>query len=169
MAGYEGAAISADDFLENIGTYWKGATVVSKPTTVPAYTTVPTPSAPAYSPEPDYSVYSFSPSYFAGSTDDFFRSISGAPSVPYVPGISEPPTPLWSMGGDMETMSLEGSIDGGAIGAPRVDESMQANMSRAMLLPDGQPDWGKWLLVLGVIVAVTIIGRELFGQKGSAS
>lgn len=112
----------------------------------------------------------FSPDYYEGSTDDFFRAISGAPSAPWLPGISEPPAPIWSVGGDMDTMTLDGTVTGSelAIGSPRVDESMQSRMSTAMLLPDGKPDYGKWVILAGVLVTLYLIGREM-GRKGSPS
>lgn len=157
MAGYEGAAISADDFLANIGTYWKGATVVGGT------------SAPAPAPESSYAYESFSPaSYYGGDSNQFFYAISGAPSAPYAPGISEAPEPLWAMGGDMETMTIDATINGGGlgIGAPAVDDSMQSRMSNAMILPSGEADWGKWVIVAGVLITLYLIGREM-GRKGS--
>jgi len=112
----------------------------------------------------------FSPDYFGGSTDDFFRAISAAPGAPWTPGISEPPSPLWQAGGDMDTMTLDGTVTGGAfsVGSPSVDDSMQSRMSTAMLLPDGGHDWGKWVIIAGVLVTLYIIGREM-GRKGKPS
>ena len=72
----------------------------------------------------------------------------------------------------MDTMSIAGTLgggggtlDGGAIGAPKVDDSFQSRMAATMALPDGQTDWGKWIIVIGVIVTLYVIGREM-GRKG---
>lgn len=155
MAGVSGTPISSADFLANLQSgsvydaAWRGAIVPQSPST---YTAAPT---------------TFSPSYFAGDTDQFFRAISGAPSAPYTPGISEPPSPLWMAGGDLDTMTIDAEITGGSfgVGEPKVDESMGSRMSSAMLLPSGQPDWGKWVIIAGVLVTLYLIGREM-GRKG---
>jgi hypothetical protein len=121
-----------------------------------------------------YSAPTFSPASFAGDTNQFMRAIAGAQNAPFSAGLSAPVAPLWAATGDMDTMSITGSLsggfglDGGAVGTPKVDDSFQSRMAATMALPDGQPDWGKWIIIAGVFVALYLIGRET-GRKGPQS
>ncbi len=45
---------------------------------------------------------------------------------------------------------------------------MQSNMPSPILLPSGGTDWGKIVMIIGVLATLYVIGREM-GRKGSAS
>lgn len=101
------------------------------------------------------------------------RAIAGAPGSPAQYGTGPSSAGSWMLGADMGTMTLDGSIggalpvageSGSGVGAPRVDESMGSRMS-LLSLPGGSPDWGKIVMIIGVVVTLYVIGREM-GRKG---
>lgn len=107
------------------------------------------------------------------------RAIAGAPGSPASYGTGPQPSFSWSIGGDMGTMSLDGTLSGdqsvaalpvagasgSGVGAARVDESMGSRMQTAIALPGGGTDWGKIVMIIGVVVTLYVIGREM-GRKG---
>lgn len=105
------------------------------------------------------------------------RAIAGAPGSPAQYGTGPSASQSWTLGADMATMSLDGTIggdlpalptagvSGSGVGAPRVDASMADNMP-TLTLPSGGTDWGKIIIIVGVVVTLYVIGREM-GRKGS--
>ncbi len=102
------------------------------------------------------------------------RAIAGAPSSPASYGTGPSASASWVIGGNMDTMTIEGTLggsvpvageSGSGVGAPRVDEAMGSRVSSAVLLPGGGPDWGKLVMIIGVVVTLYVIGREM-GRKG---
>lgn len=120
-------------------------------------------------------------SAFDLNSEGGLRAIAGAPGSPASFGGGPTPAPsLWFMGGDFETMTLTGEIGGGlpmigggdvatsasdSVQPVRVDDSMQSRMSNAMLLPSGSPDYGKWIVIAGVVLVIYLIAT----RKGSQS
>lgn len=103
----------------------------------------------------------------------FNQAISGMPGVPFDPWVFQDEYDVQAQTSpyvmDDGTITIDGSVSnmGGASSSNRGTVDLQTLQSAA-LLPNGQIDWGRVLMAIGLVVTLVYVAREVFGKKRGA-